>query len=665
MERLYNIIKKSFFSAVSVGFSIALNAQTTVILNPVKDNTLYESATGALSNGKGISMFVGRTNTGTNPDGLIRRALLKFDLTSIPLGATITAVTLTLRCDKASPGAQAVTLHSLNADWGEGASQAANTSDGDGVPAQANDATWLHKFATSTLWTTVGGEFNATASASASVTGNNTNYNWTSVQLVSDVQNWLNSPASNFGWLIKGNESVVHTAKSFSTREAVAANQPKLSITYIACSQPTITSFTAVPPSICEGMGAGLQVIGQLNNATSWRLYTDSCGGTLVESNTTGEFTVFPTTTTTYYVRAEGGCTSNTTCLQATVTVVAMEDPSFTYNASTYCQNGVDPTPIITGVTGGLFNHIPYNSGLSIDMNTGKIDLSASAKGNYFVRYRTQGMCSDSLIVPISIVSTISSNASVSICPDTQFNFGTQTLTTPGEYAETFVAQSGCDSVVTLTLSYKQIFNETVSKSICSDEQYSFGGTNLTESGQYQHVFTSQTVGCDSTVTLTLAIVEINPSIVVAPEGDELTAQPDGGSYQWLDCDNNNSAIDGETTKSYLPDESGAYAVAVTKDNCTETSDCQSITITGIEKNIGNLVSISPNPARAKAVIGFSKIQQRAHINIISSTGRAMYKNAFYNVERADIDTRELPQGVYLIKVLTEQGLAVVRFVVQ
>lgn len=659
------ILRRGLVFGLTAVFFVIVNAQTTVVLSPIKDNTLYESATGVLSNGKGISMFAGRTNTNTNPDGLIRRALIKFDLTSIPAGSTITAVTLTMRCDKASPGTQAVTLHTLNADWGEGASQATNTSDGDGAPAQTNDATWLHRFATGTLWTTAGGDFNSTASASTAVTANNTNYNWTSSQLIADVQSWINSPSTNFGWLIKGNEAVIHTAKSFSTREAIAANQPKLSITYIVCSQPSITSFSAVPTSVCEGRSAGLQIIGQLNDATLWRLYTGSCGGTLLESNTTGEFTVFPTATTTYYVRAEGGCSSNTTCQSTTITVIPSEDPSFTFSASTYCQNGADPTPVITGVSGGLFNYVPFNSGLSIDMNTGKIDLSASANGNYSVRYTTQGVCRDSLDLPITIVSAISQAVSVSVCPDVQYVFGAQTLAIPGEYTETFIAQSGCDSVVTLTLSHKTVFNETASVSICNGEQYNFGGTDLVESGQYQHVFTSHTVGCDSIVTLTLTVVNIDPSILVLSGGDELTAQPDEGSYQWVDCDNGNNQIVGATSESYLPVESGSYAVEVTKNNCTETSECVTVSITGLENNISRAVVIYPNPTNTRTIVAFPQIQQRAQINVISPTGQLMLKNTFYNIEKVEIDTHELPEGVYFIRMKTEQGNAVTRLVVQ
>jgi len=45
-----------------------------------------------------------------------------------------------------------------------------------------------------------------------------------------DVQSWLDDPASNFGWLVFGDESQILTAKRFDTRES--ASPPLLTIIY-------------------------------------------------------------------------------------------------------------------------------------------------------------------------------------------------------------------------------------------------------------------------------------------------------------------------------------------------------------------------------------------------------------------------------------------------
>ena len=70
----------------------------SVDLAAAKDNTLYEDAAGAWSNGAGEHLFVGATNRPS-----IRRALIAFDLSgTVPEGATITAVRLTLALNRAS-----------------------------------------------------------------------------------------------------------------------------------------------------------------------------------------------------------------------------------------------------------------------------------------------------------------------------------------------------------------------------------------------------------------------------------------------------------------------------------------------------------------------------------------------------------------------------------
>src|SRR5438105_14155986 len=68
---------------------------TVLPLAPVADNTLYEDASGNLSNGAGTHFYVGNTNQTVAADA--RRGLLRFDLSAIPAGSTIHTATLTLR----------------------------------------------------------------------------------------------------------------------------------------------------------------------------------------------------------------------------------------------------------------------------------------------------------------------------------------------------------------------------------------------------------------------------------------------------------------------------------------------------------------------------------------------------------------------------------------
>ena len=207
------------------------SAQQTINIAPDRDNTLFESETGALSNGSGAFFFVGRVEDRNN--GLIRRGLLRFDIASeIPEGATIESVELTLFMSRTQAGATDVSLHQVFADWGEADSDAAG-GEGGGTTATAGDATWIHRFSDDQTWNNAGGDFNNAPLASLSVGGTGS-YTWESTPgLVSIVQDWLDNPNSNFGLLLRGDETSTGTAKRFDTRENVTeANRPVLAVTF-------------------------------------------------------------------------------------------------------------------------------------------------------------------------------------------------------------------------------------------------------------------------------------------------------------------------------------------------------------------------------------------------------------------------------------------------
>ena len=205
-----------------------------------RDNTLFETAqVGAdLSGGRGSWLFTGRT--GQPPEeGPIRRGLIFFDLadSGIPPNALVTKVTLQLHVSLSAPGSgqQAIALHRLLADWGEGIS----TSQGTGGIATPGDATWRHTFFDTAFWTTPGGDFSPTTSASTLIGGIGF-YTWSSIRMVLDVQEWLIAPANNFGWIIRGNETLPRTAKRIDSRHnPTADNQPLLIVEY----QPELKTY--------------------------------------------------------------------------------------------------------------------------------------------------------------------------------------------------------------------------------------------------------------------------------------------------------------------------------------------------------------------------------------------------------------------------------------
>ena len=77
------------------------------------------------------------------------------------------------------------------------------------------------------------------------------------------------------------------------------------------------------------------------------------------------------------------GCDSIVTL---NLTITPTEDATFAYGASSYCASATDPTPTVSGVSGGVFSS---TTGLVINSSTGAIDLDSSTAGTYTVTYST------------------------------------------------------------------------------------------------------------------------------------------------------------------------------------------------------------------------------------------------------------------------------------
>ena len=128
-----------FFLAACCSVSVQAAAIT---LGADRDTSIIQSNVNN-SLGGGPAFFAG-----TNGNNSVRRALISFDLSSIPAGATITNVQLTLtlgQVSSGSPGTATIGLFGLTQNWGEGTagSTASGISGtGNGFAAVAGDATW-------------------------------------------------------------------------------------------------------------------------------------------------------------------------------------------------------------------------------------------------------------------------------------------------------------------------------------------------------------------------------------------------------------------------------------------------------------------------------------------------------------------------------------------
>ena len=141
----------------------ASRADGTTILGA--RDTAFNDRNDSTSNGAGRYACVGQNGQSSSSRGLFR-----FDVSSIPAGATINEVFLDLWLSPNSQGPTTglIDVHLLLEDWGEGTSDAPQ-GECQGAPAAANDATWDYRFYPGSPWATLGGTFVSLPSASLSV----------------------------------------------------------------------------------------------------------------------------------------------------------------------------------------------------------------------------------------------------------------------------------------------------------------------------------------------------------------------------------------------------------------------------------------------------------------------------------------------------------------
>lgn len=269
------IVFCSIAGAWTTTASVAVGDIISISLTPVADNTLFrydpdDPKAGLYSNGSGDFFSAGVTFSRSQ----IQRGLIRFDLSDVPAGGSVVPGSVELQLyvvdspgkDKTPRPFWLVPLGATNDMWGEGSSfaKAGVSGQGSGAPAEPGDATWFHTRYDPTLhdpkeefhagargywdapgalgdealdpWTLYGDPHGV-----ADVAG--TYLTLTSDALTNDLMGWLDDPASNFGWIVLGDETIdskeASTKRAFASREhAQLEFRPRLTFEYRVVPEP-------------------------------------------------------------------------------------------------------------------------------------------------------------------------------------------------------------------------------------------------------------------------------------------------------------------------------------------------------------------------------------------------------------------------------------------
>ncbi len=188
-------------------------------------------------------------------------------------------------------------------------------------------------------------------------------------------------------------------------------------------------------------------------------------------------------------------------------------------------------------------------------------------------------------------------------------------------------------------------YEEVAEALICNGDELEFGTQTLTEAGVYVEPFLS-TFGCDSIVTMTLSVQEVD--VLVSVSDYELTANALDVSYQWLDCNADWAEIVGATEQVFAPLENGSYAVIINDGLCQDTSACYDIVALSLDELEDFGVNLFPNPNAGEFVLGFDDVIANLNVQIHDVAGRLIYVNEYQNTSNINLDL-EVATGVYYI----------------
>lgn len=393
-------------------------------------------------------------------------------------------------------------------------------------------------------------------------------------------------------------------------------------------------------------------------------------------------------------------------CTPSTTNLSAYDCNSYTLNGQTYTATGVytqtyagqicDSLVVLNLTIGNnntVINHVECNS------NTYTFNgITYTSPGTYIQPYTNQASCDSNYIINLSFGTPNASTLNATACDF--FTLGNNFYFSSGVYSVPFTNASGCDSMVTLNLTinnstynYFNVVNcgpytfngitytvsdyyyfyypsasgcdsiveldltilpavtSTITQTAC--KSYVFNGQTYTSSGTYTATFTNPNTFCDSIVTLNLTIV--NPNTNITQAGATLTsAAAAPATYQWINCATN-QPIPGATSQSYTATSNGNYAVIVTINGCSDTSQCRPVTGLSIKESITQIARIYPNPANDKLHVIFADQISNAILQIQNTAGQILHKQELKNATQATIDVQSYASGIYFMHI-EEQG---------
>lgn len=157
----------------------------------------------------------------------------------------------------------------------------------------------------------------------------------------------------------------------------------------------------------------------------------------------------------------------------------------------------------------------------------------------------------------------------------------------------------------------------------------------------------SDAIGCRDTSATCDVHLFPSPNTTIQQLGDTLIATG-SGTYQWLDCGNNFAPVSGAIASTFVPGNSGSFAVMVLDSGCADTSACFSVNILSVPSLLAPSIAIFPNPAEDWIFLSSNELVGCAIYNCLSE---CVWQGEVEG--KVTIDASRWTAGIYIVRFYT------------
>lgn len=284
-----------------------------------------------------------------------------------------------------------------------------------------------------------------------------------------------------------------------------------------------------------------------------------------------------------------------------------------------------------------------------------------STSGTYADTIASSAGCDSLLTVNLVVNAPSASSLTIDTCDSYTSPSGNNIWVTSGLYADTLMNQAGCDSIVTvdLTLGYSSF--QLLTEVSCGPFTSPSGNYVWDVSGTYNDTV-ANAEGCLDYLTVAVTVVTLDTSVTNI--SDSLVSNATGVTYQWMNCESGYAAIPGANGQGYQPSSTGIYAVQIVGNECVDTSSCFQVVIFNdglVQSSFANAIRLYPNPTNDLLTVEMGEYLPVIQATIMNRLGQSLSSEVFQNQESIKLDLSEWPQGLYVIRLHSDDREAVMR----